>query len=322
MTAEQSAHQARLSPVESGKWKTIAAVAAVGVAIVLILIKAVAWILSGSVAMLASLFDSSLDLVASALNLFAIRQAIAPADAEHRFGHGKAEPIAGLAQGAIILGSATFLVIESVDRLLTLTPISNAGLGIAVMIASIALTGGLVLLQRRVVKTTGSLAISADQLHYAGDLLMNAMVIAAIVAAGLFGWTYADGIGGLIVAAIIAYGAVKIMLGSFDNLMDREFADDDRARIKAIVVEHPDVRAIHDLRTRSSGSASFIQFHIELEPSISLMRAHAISDDVESRVRRSFPDADVIIHQDPAGVEDPPTFVRRNNGVRAKGAAS
>jgi ferrous-iron efflux pump FieF len=179
------------------------------------------------------------------------------------------------------------------------------------MLASIVITVGLVSFQRYVLKKTGSLAIEADQLHYAGDVLMNVMVIASIASAGFFGWLYADGIGGLVVAGIIAYGAVKIMLASFDHLMDREFGDEERSRIKAMVIEHPQVRAIHDLRTRSSGSARFIQFHIELDPSISLLRAHAISDEVEARVRQDFPEADVIIHQDPAGVEDPPTYVRR-----------
>jgi ferrous-iron efflux pump FieF len=190
-------------------------------------------------------------------------------------------------------------------------PVSNVGLGIAVMAASIVITGALVFFQRYVLKKTGSLAIEADQLHYAGDVLMNLMVIASIVVAGQFGWLYADGIGGLVVAGIIAYGAVKILLASFDHLMDREFADNERTRIKAMVVEHPEVRAVHDLRTRSSGSASFIQLHIELDPTISLVRAHAISDEVEARIRREFPEADVIIHQDPAGIEDPPTYIRR-----------
>jgi ferrous-iron efflux pump FieF len=308
---ETIAQPARLKPEESARWKSLATYAAVGVALLLIVIKAVAWMMSGSVAILASLFDSALDLVASAVNLFAVRAAIAPADAEHRFGHGKAEAIAGLAQSAIVLGSATFLVIESAGRLTAPQPVTHAELGIAVMVASIVITGGLVFFQQYVLNRTGSLAIEADRLHYSGDLLMNLMVIASIAIAGLFGWLYADGIGGLIVAGIIAYSAVKIMLASFSQLMDREFADDDRTRIKAVVMEHPEVRAIHDLRTRSSGSNSFIQLHIELDPAISLMRAHAISDEVESRIRRDFPDADVIIHQDPAGIEDPPTYVRR-----------
>jgi ferrous-iron efflux pump FieF len=317
MTAERMVAQSRAcSPEDSARWKSLATFAAVGTAVVLIAIKGVAWLMTGSVAMLASLFDSTLDLIASAVNLFAVRQAIIPADAEHRFGHGKAEAIAGLAQAAIILGSATYLVIESGGRLLAPQPVSAATLGIAVMVASILLTGGLVYFQQYVLKKTNSLAIAADQLHYAGDLLMNAIVIGSIAVAGLFGWIYADGIGGLIVAGIIAYGAVQIMRASFDHLMDREFADDERARIKAIVVEHPEVRALHDLRTRSSGSASFIQFHIELDPSISLVRAHAISDEVEARVRGAFPESDVIIHQDPAGIEQPQTYRRHSNGAR------
>ncbi len=271
--------------------------------------------------MMGSLFDSSLDFVASLLNLLAVKQAIMPPDAEHRFGHGKAEAIAGMGQGAIIAGSATFLLIESVEKLVSPHKVQNAGFSIAIIVVSMVLTAALVFFQQRVVKKTGSLAIAADQLHYAGDLLMNAVVISAVLLSGYFGWIYADGIGGLFVAAIIGYSAAQIMRSSFDHLMDREFADDDRSRIKAVVQRHPDVRAIHDLRTRSSGSASFIQFHIELDPAITLMRAHAISDEVEDEVRQAFPDADVIIHQDPAGLEDPPRFAKRNGDVRGRAAS-
>lgn len=310
MTGEAAA-PGRLAPQDAAKWKSRATMAAVCVSLVLIAIKLVAWLMSGSVAMMASLFDSSLDFLASLVNFFAVRHAITPADAEHRFGHGKAEAIAGLTQAAIILGSTTFLVIESLTRFAAPVAVAHAELSIAVMLISIALTGGLILVQRRAIRATGSIAISADHLHYSGDLAMNAMVIIAIGLSGFFGWVYADAIGGLAVAVIISYGAIQILRGSFDHLMDREFPDAEREQIKTIVRGHPDVRALHDLRTRSSGSFSFIQFHIELDPGITLMRAHTISDEVESRVHAAFPDADILIHQDPAGAEHPPKFKRK-----------
>ncbi|NWH09261.1 MAG: cation diffusion facilitator family transporter [Alphaproteobacteria bacterium] len=260
-----------------------------------------AWALTGSVAMLGSLLDSALDLVASGINLLAIRQAIAPADHEHRFGHGKAEPIAGLGQAAVIAGSATFLLLESIGRLIAPVTIAHSSMALWVIGVSLALTLALVLFQRHVIAKTGSIAVAADHLHYAGDLAMNAIVILALVLSGIFGWANADALGGIIIAGLIAYGAWEIFRGSYDQLMDREFEDGERERIKAAVLAHPDVRQMHDLRTRRAGSDIFIQFHVELDGNMPLSRAHRISDEVEDRVKLLYPDADVTIHQDPAG---------------------
>lgn len=295
---------ARFAPEEAAHWKRIATYAAVGVAVALIAIKAGAWAMTSSVAMLASLFDSSLDLVASGLNLLAVRHALTPADAEHRFGHGKAEAIAGLGQAAVITGSMTFLVIESVSRLIQPVAIEQSAVGIAVMLVSLALTIGLVWLQNYVIRRTASVAISADSLHYVGDIAMNGVVIAALLLAGPLGWIWMDAVGGLVVAAIIAYGAWQILSIAYNQLMDREFDNAERDRIKDIVLANPKVRSMHDLRTRKAGGDAFIQFHIELDPEISLVRAHDISDEVEIAVRNAFPEADVIIHQDPEGAEE------------------
>lgn len=281
--------------------KTYAGLAAVGVALILIVMKLGAWALTGSVAMLGSLLDSALDLVASGINLLAIRQAIAPADHEHRFGHGKAEPIAGLGQAAVIAGSATFLLLESIGRLIAPVTIAHSSMALWVIGVSLALTLALVLFQRHVIAKTGSIAVAADHLHYAGDLAMNAIVILALVLSGIFGWANADALGGIIIAGLIAYGAWEIFRGSYDQLMDREFEDGERERIKAAVLAHPDVRQMHDLRTRRAGSDIFIQFHVELDGNMPLSRAHRISDEVEDRVKLLYPDADVTIHQDPAG---------------------
>lgn len=281
------------------------ALAAVAVAGVLVVMKAVAYIITDSIAMMASLADSGLDMFASFINFVAIQHALTPADREHRFGHGKAEPLAGLAQGAFIAGSATFLVIESVSRLIAPHKIEHGLWGLAVMGVSIALTVALVIAQRLVIARTGSIAIGADSMHYLGDLLTNTGVVIGIVLSIWFGFLIADPIIGILVAAVLAWSAWHVFRQSYDQLMDRELPDSDRARIKSIVMRHGEVRNLHDLRTRAAGTASFIQLHIELDPSMSLMRSHEVSDQVEHELLAAFPNAEVIIHQDPAGVEMP-----------------
>ena len=287
-----------------------AALAAVAVAFLLILLKAAAYVLTGSVAMMSSLADSALDLFASTINLFAINQALTPADREHRFGHGKAEPLAGLAQGAFIAGSATFLVVESVGRIAAPRPLDHPAIGLAVMAVSIVAVVGLVLFQRVAVRRTGSIAIRADRLHYLGDLSTNIGVVIGIVLATRFGILVADPIVALCVAAVLAASAWHIGKQSCDQLMDRELPDGDRDRIKSIALAHPEVRSLHDLRTRAAGISKFVQLHIELDPAISLTRAHEISDAVEADIHIAYPDTQVIIHQDPAGVEKPPALAR------------
>jgi ferrous-iron efflux pump FieF len=286
------------------------ALAAVGVAALLILLKALAYIVTDSIAMMASLADSALDIFASSINLLAIRSALTPADAEHRFGHGKAEPLAGLAQGAFISGSVAFLVIESVSRLVAPHPIERGGVALAVMGISIGLTVALVIFQQFTVARTKSLAIGADRLHYAGDVLTNLGVILGVILSTQFHLLEADPIIGLLVAGILSLSAWHVFRQSYDQLMDRELPDDERERIKSIVMRNAEVRNLHDLRTRAAGVHTFIQLHIELDPAISLTRAHEVSDQVEHELCAAFPNAEVIIHQDPAGIERPPLLAR------------
>jgi ferrous-iron efflux pump FieF len=284
--------------------------AAVAVAALLILLKTIAYVITDSIAMMASLADSGLDLFASSINLLAIHQALTPADAEHRFGHGKAEPLAGLAQGAFIAGSVTFLVIESAGRLVSPHAVSHAGVGVAVMAVSIVAVFALVMFQRFTVRRTHSVAIGADFVHYLGDLATNLGVVVGILLATEFGWLVADPIVGLLVAVGLSYSALHVFRQSYDQLMDRELPDDERDRIKTIVMRHDEVRNLHDLRTRAAGISTFIQLHIELDPAISLTRAHEVSDAVEADILGAFPNAEVIIHQDPHGVEIPAALAR------------
>lgn len=283
----------------SGTLMKRAAIASVGVSMFLVAIKAGAYFASHSVAMLASLADSALDLFASALNMFAIHQALAPADAEHRFGHGKAEPLAGLAQGAFIIASGLFLVIQSVQRIVTPEPVDNSIAALAVMCVSIFATILLVIYQRRVVAKTGSVAVDADRTHYASDLATNLGVILALVLSGWLGWTLADPIIALLVAGVMVWTALGVARTSLDQLMDRELPDEDRARIIRIAQGHAAVRNVHELKTRQAGISTFIQLHLALDPGITLAQAHAISDAVESALQNAYPGAEIIIHQDP-----------------------
>ena len=285
-----------------------AALISVCVSVFLIAIKLGAYFLSHSVSVLAALADSGLDLFAASLNLVAIRSALTPADEEHRFGHGKAEPLAGLAQGAFIAASALFLVVQSINRFIEPEPVEQGSIALAVMIVSLFAAIGIVIYQRRVVAKTGSIAIGADSMQFIGDIATTAGVIVAIILSAGLKWEKADPIIAMLVALALVWSAWGVFRQSYDQLMDRELADEDRAKIKAIVRAHPDVRSLHDLRTRAAGIHAFIQFHIELDPQMNLQRAHEVSDAVETEVCKAFPNAEVIIHQDPEGVELPHSF--------------
>ncbi len=295
---------------QSGRMMQRAAWAAVAVASALVIAKAVAYIVTDSIAMMSSLADSALDVFTSSINLLAIRHALMPADREHRFGHGKAEPLAGLFQAAFISGSVAFLLIESVSRLIAPHKVEQPGIGIAVMVAAIVVTVALVAFQQLTVRRTKSVAVGADRMHYVGDLLVNGGVIVGIFLSSQFGWLEADPVIGIGISVILAWSAWTVFIQSYNQLMDRELPDDQRNRIKSIVLRHAEVKNIHDLRTRAAGINTFIQFHIELDPAISLVRAHEVSDQVEADVMAAFPHAQVIIHQDPAGLEQPPVFAR------------
>ena len=285
---------------------------AVAAAALLIVGKLGAWLATDSVSLLSSLADSVMDVLASLINLFAVRHALQPPDREHRFGHGKAEPLAGLGQALFITASAVFLIVEAVGRIMEPEPIARAPVGIGVMVFAIIVTTALVIYQRRVVRLTGSTAIRADALHYASDILMNVGVIAALALAMTVGWGLADPIIAIAIAGVIIHAAVRVARIAIQQLMDHEFPEEDRERIRQIVLEHPDVRDCHDLRTRRSGIDSFIQVHVEMDRSLTLLRAHEISDAVEAQIREAFPHAEVLIHADPEGIEEPmSSFARR-----------
>lgn len=276
-----------------------ASYASVAVAVTLIIVKTVVYLLSDSVGVLASLVDSSMDAITSVINLMAVHYALKPADNEHRFGHGKAEDLSGLAQAAFILGSAVFLLLNAVDGMLHPIEVKFQGWAIGVMVFSILLTFALVVFQRYVVKKTQSTAIAGDSLHFEGDLWMNLAVIVGLVFA-LYGIHQIDVILGFCIAIYIIVSAVKLGLSASNRLMDVDLGEDVRSQIREIVDTHSEVLGLHELRTRRSGRISFIQFHLELDGNISLQDAHSLSNEIEAHVMAAIPNAEVIIHQDPA----------------------
>ena len=279
--------------------------ASVSVAFILIGIKSFAYIMTGSVAMLSSLIDSLLDALASVINLLAVRHSLTPADQEHRFGHGKAEALAGLGQAAFITGSSVFLVFEALNHLINPRPVEHGFIGIVVTAVSLVLTIGLLMYQKYVVDRTGSIAIQADSIHYLSDIVLNLSVFAALVLSAYLGLPLADPVFALGIAAYVIHSAWTIVRNAFDQLIDRELPDADRQRILQIATGHREVRDLHELRTRMAGQDLFIQLHLVLDNGISLLNAHRIADEVEAKLRQAFPNADILIHQDPEGVEEP-----------------
>jgi ferrous-iron efflux pump FieF len=278
-----------------------ASYASLAVALSLALAKAWAWQATDSVSLLSSLADSVLDLLASGLTFWAVRFSLAPADREHRFGHGKSEGLAALVQSVIIMGSGVYVSMEAIGRLLQPAPIDAPGLGVGVMLGATVTTVALVSFQHYVARRTGSAAIRADAMHYKTDVLVNLGVAASILLVGWTGWQPLDPLVGLAVAAYILFGAYEILSHALDILLDREIPDQDRQVIKDIALSHSEVQGLHDMKTRFGGAHYIVQMHLELNPQISLWRSHEILDEVEDEILKSYPECEIIIHPDPIG---------------------
>ncbi|WP_454256175.1 cation diffusion facilitator family transporter [Pseudomonas sp. Marseille-Q8238] len=282
-----------------------ASAAALATALLLTLAKAVAWWLSGSVSLLAGLTDSLLDSAASLLNLIAVHYALRPADDDHRYGHGKAEALAGLGQALFIAASAVLVGLQAIEHLHTPPPLGAPTLGIAVMLLSLLMTGALLVFQRHVVKVTGSTAIRADSLHYRSDLLLNSSILVALVLAA-YGWPQADAFFGLGIAVYILWSALSIAREAVSVLMDEELPVEIGQRMEQLARGVPGVLGVHDLRTRISGTHWFVQLHLELPNELPLVHAHSLCVDAEQAIRDEFPRAEVLVHADPVGVVPPP----------------
>jgi ferrous-iron efflux pump FieF len=286
-----------------------AAMASIAMALILIGLKTWAAIHTSSMAMLGSLADSGLDLLASIVVLAGVRIAAMPADRDHRFGHGKAEALAALIQVIIITLSALFIGYRSIDRLINGAQTTDAELGIGVSLIAIAFTFALITYQRYVVRRTGSVAISTDRLHYASDLLLNTSVIAALVLDQYAGMPGADAVFGLMIAAWLLWGAWRASSHSLDQLMDREWPEDQREKFLAAAREYPELAGLHDFRTRTSGTHHFAQFHVWVPADWTIAEAHARMDRVEEKLQHRFPGTEILMHLDPEGHTDRETML-------------
>ena len=279
-----------------------AAIASITVAIFLVALKLWATVQTDSTAMLGSLADSTLDLVASLATLIGVWVAAQPADENHRFGHGKAEALAAIFQVMLIALSASAIGFRAIVRLVEGGRTEAAAEGIGVSLVAIAATLGLLAWQRHVIRKTGSLAISTDHLHYQSDLLLNLAVIAALALDQYAGLSGADPLFGLAIAAWLLWGAWRGASDAIDHLMDHEWPEERREAFLAVLAKHPDIRGVHDLRTRTSGMQDFVQFHMAVDGAMSVAEAHDLMDEVEARIEREFPGVEVLIHPDPEGL--------------------
>ena len=281
-----------------------AAFASIAMAVFLVALKSWASWKTGSTAMLGSLADSALDLIASLATLTGVVIAAQPADEDHRFGHGKAEALAAIFQVMLIAISASGIMFRAIPHLVEGRETAAAEEGIAVSVIAIIATLALVAWQRYVIAQTRSVAIKADNVHYQSDLLLNIAVIAALVIDQYMGFAQADPLFGLAIAAWLLYGAWRAAGEAIDHLMDREWPQERREAFLAVIARHPDIRGVHDLRTRTSGSDDFVQFHMAIDPGLTVAEAHRLMDEVEARIGLEFPDVEILIHPDPEGLVD------------------
>ena len=294
-----------LSAVESAALTRRVTLYSVATASVLVAIKVAAWLASGSIALLASTADSGLDLLASLTTFFAVRYAVAPPDAEHRYGHGKAEGFASLVQAGLVFASAALIAREAIGDLMTPKPIQEGGWAVAVMAVSILLTGLLIAAQGRVLKQTSSVAVSGDRAHYAADLASNLIALVGIAATAWLGIARLDAVAALVIAALLLWGAIGVFREASGQLMDHELPDEVRARIVELMTQDRRLTDVHQLRTRASGPYVHMQMHVDLDPELTLEAAHHVIVAAENRVLNAFPSADIIIHADPRGRAEP-----------------
>ena len=292
------------SSPEHARLLRLATRASVAVASLLIITKAIAWWLSGSISMLAGLTDSLLDGVTSFLNLLAVHYALRPADDDHRYGHGKAESLAGMAQALFIGVSAVLIAVQAVERLKNPEPVGAPWIGIGVIVFSLLMTVALLVLQHRVIKATGSNAVRADSLHYRSDLMLNGSILLALVLASV-GFPQLDAWFGLGIAVYILWSAIQIGRESFAVLMDQELPSDVSENMLKLACSVPGVLGAHDLRTRISGNIWFVQFHLELPGELTLSAAHVLCDRAADAITKVYPRAEVLVHADPKEVVKP-----------------
>ena len=292
----------RFDASDQGRMRRLATYASIAVAAVLIVAKLAAYLFTDSITLLSSLLDSTVDLLSSAVTAIGVASALKPPDHDHRFGHGKAEPLAALTQAAFIIGSSVLLAYQAINRLYHPQVVENEHFGVIVMILSIALTVALLQFQRFVVRQTHSMAIGADRMHYSVDLYLNVAVLAALFLYRWSGKEWVDPAFAFAIALFMSFNATRIGRDALNVLMDKELSDNDHARIRGIVESHPHVTSLSRIRTRSDSDRVFMELHVEMDGAMPLNAAHRIGDALTESIRQAYPNADVLIHEDPTGL--------------------
>ncbi len=295
---------APLTEQQASRLKKLAALGSISLAVTLILIKTAGVVLSGSLSVLSSMIDSLADLFASSVTFLAVRVSGQPADPHHRYGHGKAEALSALIQSAFIMGSGLFIMYDGIRRFFNPQPLAQTGLGIVIMLISLILTLALISFQNYVANRTHSQAIRADAAHYNVDVLTNISIIITLIVVKWFGLDWFDTLTAFIVSAYLLVNAYKLAKEATSMLMDKELGDDIREQIAKIVLSCDHIQGLHDLRTRDLGGAYMIELHLELDGRLDLTTAHQYTDNVETELKKNFPNAQIIIHQDPAGLTE------------------
>ncbi|CDK99562.1 zinc transporter [Magnetospirillum gryphiswaldense MSR-1 v2] len=291
-----------LAPEEVARLKKAATAASLATATVMIGLKVGAWAITDSISVLTSMMDSILDFSVGLMNFVAVRKALSPANRFHRFGFGKVEPLAVLAEAVFLFGVAIMIIIEAIDRLRHPHPISHAELGAWAMAAVIVLTIGLLIYQRHVIRKTGSLVVQADAIHYAADVMIHVGIIFSLLLSDLAGVFWVDSAFACGVAFYLVWNAKTILSESVGILLDGELPDNERHKIRDLALSHPEVKGVHDLRTRSAGPQKFIQLHVEMNPNLSLRDAHRYTEETIDLILAAYPDAEVQIHEEPVGM--------------------
>ena len=284
--------------------RRMASMIALVVALGLVVVKVWAWLATGSISLLTSAADGLVDVVASSVTFAGVRYAARPADRGHRYGHGKAEAVAAFVQALLLAGAALGLGAESIHRLFVPEVLNQTGLGIWVIVASSAIAAGLVGMQTLVVRRSGSTAIAADRAHYVTDVAVNLAVLVALLLERFLDWTRADAIGALAISVYMVWNARGMAAQALLQLLDRELDEADRTRIEAAVLGCDGVKGLHDMRTRNGGDRVFVEFHVEVDGSLTVEAGHTIGDNAEKAVQRLFQAADVVAHLEPAGIKD------------------
>lgn len=296
--------QAKENPEYLNKLKRLAATLSVSLAVALCFLKIFGSIYTGSLAILSSLIDSLADVFASSLSFVAIKFSTRPASLEHRYGYGRAESISALAQAAFIAGSGLFVMYDGITRIIHTAPLEQTDFGIVVMAISLIATLALIAFQKYVTKKTASPAIKADSAHYTVDVLTNLSIIISLLVVKFLGINWFDILTAFIISAYLIFNAYKLAAEAVAALTDRELSQDIKQKVIDIVTNSEGIKGYHDFRSRDLGGVYFFEIHLELDGNLTLNLTHELTDNVEDAIKRQFPDAQVIIHQDPYGLRE------------------